>query len=110
MGIENGSQCFNSLESVLQTIHLSIPVGENDVTSHVAWRVQCSQQSTVNMAPKRYKRSKFGYTSLKKDENRATCNTCKVDITSKGGNTTNMQKHLLTQHAKTINPLTPEFI
>ena len=38
----------------------------------------------------------------RKDDHRATCNACKMSISSKGGNTTNMQKHLSTQHAITL--------
>src|SRR4029434_8181001 len=37
-----------------------------------------------------------------KDDHRATCNACKTSLSSKGRNTTNMQKHLSTQHAITL--------
>ena len=65
-----------------------------------AWRRHTPVQPAGNMAPKRHKRSKVWLHFTKKDDDRATC---KVDITTKGGNTSNMQKHLHTQHAITMN-------
>ena len=53
------------------------------------------------MAPTRFKRSKVWLHFTKKDGNKATSSHCKVEITASGGNTTNMQKHLRTQHAIT---------
>src|SRR4029434_4276997 len=41
---------------------------------------------------------KFGSISHDKNDTYATCNLCKKSISSKGGNTTNMNKHLNTQH------------
>ncbi|KAK0154985.1 Zinc finger BED domain-containing protein 1 [Merluccius polli] len=54
------------------------------------------------MAPKRNKRSKVWLHFTRKDDNRASCNACKVEISSAGGNTSNMQKHLRTQHGITL--------
>lgn len=50
----------------------------------------------------RQRRSKVWLYFTRKDDHRATCNACKTSISSKGGNTTNMQKHLSTQHAITL--------
>ena len=51
------------------------------------------------MAPLRKKRSKAWLYFTQIDDNIATCNNCKVSISSKGGTTSNMLKHLATQHA-----------
>src|SRR4029434_10914112 len=50
----------------------------------------------------RQRRSKVWLYFTRKDDHRATCNACKKSISSKGGNTNNMQKHLSTQHAITL--------
>ncbi|XP_054610908.1 uncharacterized protein zgc:153990 isoform X2 [Dunckerocampus dactyliophorus] len=55
------------------------------------------------MAPTRRKRSKVWLHFTRKDVNWATCNTCRMAVSSKGGNTTNMHKHLHTVHAITLN-------
>ncbi|XP_063748274.1 E3 SUMO-protein ligase ZBED1-like isoform X3 [Eleginops maclovinus] len=56
------------------------------------------------MAPLRLKRSKVWlHFTLHKDGNRAFCNHCKLLITSAGGNTSNMHKHLRTQHGINFN-------
>ena len=66
------------------------------MTSHT--RCFVLVQTAANMAPPRMKRSKAWLYFTRKDDNIATCNSCKVSISSKGGTTTNMQKHLATQH------------
>ena len=58
-------------------------------------------QNVSNMAS-RQKRSKVWLYFTKKDKTRASCNACRAVITSKGGNTSNMLKHLTTQHAITL--------
>src|SRR4029434_2229078 len=50
----------------------------------------------------RQRRSKVRLYFTRKDDQRATCTACKTSISSKGGNTTNMQKHLSTQHSITL--------
>jgi len=55
-------------------------------------------QNVSNMAA-RQKRCKVWLYFTKKDNNRASCNTCRA----KGGNTSNMQKHLTTQHVITLH-------
>ena len=59
-------------------------------------------QNVSNMAL-RQKCSKVWLYFTKKDNTRASCNTCRAVITSKGGNTSNMLKHLTTQHAITLH-------
>ena len=66
------------------------------MTSHT--RCFVLVQTAANMAPPRKKRAKAWLYFTRKDDNIATCNSCKVSISSKGGTTTNMQKHLATQH------------
>ena len=53
-------------------------------------------QNTAYMAS-RQKCSKVWLYFTWKDDNMVTCNTCKVSISSKGGTTSSMQKHLGTQ-------------
>ena len=121
MGIENrfllrtGSQCFNSLESFANFSNDSLINSSGRERRHhtrcVAYAshamcVASPVQPAVNSkhgAQAVYNSSKVWLHFTKKDDNRATCNTCKVDISSKGGNTTNMQKHLRSQHAISIN-------
>src|SRR4029434_3897933 len=50
----------------------------------------------------RQRRSKVLLYFTRKDDHRATCNACKMSISSKGGNTTIMQKHLSIQHSITL--------
>ncbi|KAJ7990589.1 hypothetical protein DPEC_G00301970, partial [Dallia pectoralis] len=45
------------------------------------------------------KRSKVWLYFTRKDANAVICNSCKSLISAKGGTTSNMQKHLATQHA-----------
>ena len=59
-------------------------------------------QSVSNMAS-RQKRSSVWLYFTKKDNTRASCNTCIALITSKVENTSNMLKHLTTQHAITLH-------
>ena len=66
------------------------------MTSHT--RCFVLVQTAANMAPPRKKRAKAWLYFTRKDDNIATCNSCQVSISSKGGTTTNMQKHLATQH------------
>ena len=66
------------------------------MTSHT--RCFVLVQTAANMAPPRKKRSKAWLHFTRKDDTIATCNSCKVSISSKGGTTSNMQKHLATQH------------
>src|SRR4029434_3789019 len=61
----------------------------------------CFVYTKVNMAS-RQRHSKVWLYFTRIDDHRATCNACKMSISSKGGNTTNMQKHLSTQHAITL--------
>ena len=64
------------------------------MTSHT--RCFVLVQTAANMAPPRKKRAKAWLYFTRKDDNIATCNSCQVSISSKGGTTTNMQKHLAT--------------
>src|SRR4029434_2947838 len=50
----------------------------------------------------RQRRLKVWLYSTRKDDHRATSIACKTSILSTGGNSTNMQKHLSTQHAITL--------
>ena len=72
--LQTGSQCFNSL----------IDSSGREWRHHVAY--------AGFMSPVQPQRSKVWSHFTKKDGNRATC---KVDISSQGGNTTSMQKLLM---------------
>src|SRR4029434_8709438 len=61
----------------------------------------CFVYTKVNMAS-RQRHSKVWLYFTRTDDHRATCSACKTSISSKGGNTNNMQKHLSTQHAITL--------
>src|SRR4029434_7735547 len=50
----------------------------------------------------RQRRLKVWLYSTRKDDHRATSIACKTSILSTGGNSTNMQKHLSTQQAITL--------
>ena len=98
MGIENrflfrtGSQWIDSLESIAKFF--------NDSANGSLCRCACADlllQTAANMAT-RQKRSKVWLYFTRQNDNNATCNACKKSISSKGGNTTNMKKHLNTQH------------
>ena len=98
MGIENrflfrtGSQWTDSLESSAKFF--------NNSANGSLCRWACANlliQTPANMAT-RQKRSKVWLYFTRKNYNNATCNACKKSISSKGGNTTNMKKHLNTQH------------
>src|SRR4029434_9889347 len=61
----------------------------------------CFVYTAAKMAS-RQRHSKVWLYFTRTDDHRATCSACKTSISSKGGNTTNMQKHLSTQHAITL--------
>src|SRR4029434_1291557 len=58
-------------------------------------------ETAANMAS-RQRRSKVWLYFTRKDDHRATCNACQTSISSKGGKTTIMQKHLSILHAITL--------
>ena len=74
MGIENwfslrtGSQCFNSLELFANFANDSLIDSSGRELRHYAHCVMTPVQPAVNMAPKRYKRSKVWLHFTRKDD------------------------------------------
>lgn len=58
------------------------------------------------MAEIRAKRSKVWAHFIKQDGNTSKCNICKHVVSCKGGNTSNLMKHLKTQHSLNVNDCT----
>ena len=105
MGIGNrflfrtGSQWIDSLQSLAKLVNDSA----NDSMCHCACaNVVFLRQSVVSDCRKkmatRQKHSKAWLYFTRQNDNNATCNVCSKCISSTGGNTTNMMKHLKKQH------------
>lgn len=104
MGTENrfffrtGAQWIDSLEPLAYLLNDSAYRFRSLQMCHdITHALRCFGYA-ANMSS-RQKRSKVWLYFTRKDTNAVICNSCKSLMSAKGGTTSNMQKHLATQHA-----------
>ena len=105
MGIENrflfrtGAESTDSLESLASLLDDSAYRFRSRQMRHDVTHTLLCFDSERSMASPRKKRSKVWLYFTRINNKIATCNNCKMSISAKGGTTSNMPKHLATQHA-----------